>query len=224
MEEPAKPAKKVKLGFGVVLGLIALGLVVAVAAAVVINAHNKTSNKKSRGFSKDFSIVWAENHTRISDDGNRLELTLDQESGKPRSILIFSCEWPHLDYNCKKVVNEVLRITAVVFFFVFFFLFLQAQGSSQRTCFCLEASRWTSSWYQTTQLELSLHTMWAFLPNLHKFPTNLVSVLSIFLLIEAYQMNTTLIRQKCNLLFFNLLQGNQDFVLEMFSFEGGTLG
>ena len=105
MEEPVKPAKKVKLGFGVVLGLIALGLVVAVAAAVVINAHNKSSNKKSRGFSKDFSIVWAENHTRISDDGNRLELTLDQESGKPRSILISSCEWLHLDYNCKKKIK-----------------------------------------------------------------------------------------------------------------------
>lgn len=126
MEEPTKPAKKVRLGFGVVLGLIALGLVVAVAAAVIINARNKTSNKKSRGFRKDFSIVWAENHTRISDDGNRLELTLDQESGKPRSILIFSCKWPHLDYDCKKV-NEVLRIMAVFFSSSFFFCRLRVQ-------------------------------------------------------------------------------------------------
>lgn len=97
MEEPTKPAKKVKLGFGVVLGLIALGVIVAVVAAVVINAHNKTSNEKSRGFSKDFSIVWAENHTRISDNGRRLELTLDQESGKSTTILIFSSERPHLE-------------------------------------------------------------------------------------------------------------------------------
>ena len=54
--------------------------------------------------------------------------------------------------------------------------------------------------------------------------THSVSVLSIFLLIDAHEMNTASIRQKCNLLYSNLIQGNQDFLSEMFSFGRGTLG
>lgn len=78
-ESSKKPglSKRIK-GGGVILALIVVIIVVAIVISVATK-HKKSSN--AGGFNRDFSITWAQNHTKVSNHGKRLELILDQESG-----------------------------------------------------------------------------------------------------------------------------------------------
>lgn len=78
MQNPKKLATKKNVAICMCLAVVVLTLIIAVSVAVP-KAHKK---KQVVGFHKDFSITWAENHTRLLDDGQRLELLLDPESGK----------------------------------------------------------------------------------------------------------------------------------------------
>ena len=78
MQNPKKFATKKNVAICMCLAVVVLTLIIAVSVAVP-KAHKK---KQVVGFHKDFSITWAENHTRLLDDGQRLELLLDPESGK----------------------------------------------------------------------------------------------------------------------------------------------
>jgi hypothetical protein len=77
LQELKKPSRKRKLAVCILLATV----IFIIILAVVISTASKREKRSNRGFYKDFSITWAENHTRISDHGRRLELILDKQSG-----------------------------------------------------------------------------------------------------------------------------------------------
>ncbi|KAG0576848.1 hypothetical protein KC19_5G112800 [Ceratodon purpureus] len=77
LQQLQKPSRKRKLAFCIILACV----IFIIILAVVISTATKHEKPSNGGFSKDFSITWAENHTRISDHGKRLELILDKQSG-----------------------------------------------------------------------------------------------------------------------------------------------
>ena len=70
--------KRKYLGWCIILACIILIIVIAVAVSVATK-HKKL--KSGGEFSKDFTVTWASNHTRLSNHGRRLQLILDSESG-----------------------------------------------------------------------------------------------------------------------------------------------
>lgn len=142
MQNPKKLATKKNVAICMCLAVVVLTLIIAVSVAVP-KAHKK---KQVVGFHKDFSITWAENHTRLLDDGQRLELLLDPESGKLQfrraficnifSAFVVFCSYSKM-IRCECFVSSsaLTFVSSSPLWFNFFFSFLLDQNICY-SCMC----------------------------------------------------------------------------------------
>ena len=98
--------RRKKVGCCIVLGCIILIIVIAVVISVATK-HKK--HAVGGEFSKDFTVSWAPNHTRLSNHGRRLELFLDPESGKQSSSCVSCKMLRNLDCGCWNLNHITLR-------------------------------------------------------------------------------------------------------------------